>query len=29
MENGINYRKLAIETYEPICAHCGFGILPV
>lgn len=22
----INYRKIAFETYEPICAHCGFGI---
>ncbi len=29
MENGTNYRKLAIETYGPICAHCGFGILSV
>ena len=22
----INYRKLAFETYNPVCAHCGFGI---
>jgi len=21
-----NYRKIAFEKYEPICAHCGFGI---
>ena len=24
--SNINYRKIAFETYEPICAHCGFGI---
>ncbi|PJA27436.1 MAG: hypothetical protein CO189_07015 [candidate division Zixibacteria bacterium CG_4_9_14_3_um_filter_46_8] len=22
----INYRKLAFEQYDPVCAHCGFGI---
>lgn len=22
----INYRKIAFETYEPICVYCGFGI---
>jgi predicted HNH restriction endonuclease len=22
----VNYRKLAFETYDPMCAHCGFGI---
>ena len=22
----INYRKLAFETYPPICAYCGFGV---
>lgn len=22
----INYRKLAFEAYDPVCAHCGFGI---
>ena len=22
----INYRKLAFEHYDPLCAHCGFGI---
>jgi hypothetical protein len=22
----INYRKLAFESYDPVCAHCGFGI---
>ena len=21
-----NYRKIAFEIYDPICAHCGFGI---
>jgi HNH endonuclease len=21
-----NYRKLAFATYDPLCAHCGFGI---
>ena len=26
MSKRINYRKLAFETYPPICAHCGFGI---
>ena len=22
----VNYRKLAIANYDPLCAHCGFGI---
>lgn len=22
----INYRKVAFETYPPICAYCGFGV---
>jgi len=22
----VNYRKLAFESYDPLCAHCGFGI---
>jgi hypothetical protein len=22
----INYRKLAFAHYDPVCAHCGFGI---
>jgi len=25
----INYRKLAFEYYDPLCAHCGFGITAV
>jgi len=29
MEKKINYRKLALEIYGPLCAHCGFGILAV
>ncbi len=24
--NRINYRKLAFEHYDPVCAHFGFGI---
>jgi hypothetical protein len=24
-----NYRKLAFETYAPICVYCGFGIKEV
>ncbi|MCX5973744.1 MAG: hypothetical protein NTU59_03545 [Coprothermobacterota bacterium] len=26
MEKKINYRKLAFQTFDPPCAHCGFGI---
>jgi hypothetical protein len=26
MAKRINYRKIAFETYDPLCAHCGFGI---
>ena len=22
----INYRKIAFEHYDPLCAHCGFGV---
>jgi predicted restriction endonuclease len=22
----INYRKLAFAHYDPLCAHCGFGV---
>ncbi|MEW6235830.1 MAG: HNH endonuclease [Candidatus Omnitrophota bacterium] len=22
----INYRKIAFEAYDPVCAHCGFGV---
>jgi hypothetical protein len=22
----VNYRKLAFAQYDPLCAHCGFGI---
>lgn len=25
----VNYRKLAFEHYDPVCAHCGFGIQSV
>ena len=26
MTKTVNYRKLAFEKYDPLCAHCGFGI---
>ena len=26
MEKRINYRKLAFANYDPLCAHCGFGV---
>jgi hypothetical protein len=26
MVKRVNYRKIAFEHYEPLCAHCGFGI---
>lgn len=26
MPKRFNYRKLAFEHYDPVCAHCGFGI---
>jgi predicted restriction endonuclease len=29
MTEQINYRKLAFEAYDPMCAHCGFGIRAV
>ena len=29
MSQRINYRKLAFQHYDPICAHCGFGIRDV
>lgn len=22
----VNYRKLAFAHYDPLCAHCGFGV---
>jgi HNH endonuclease len=25
----VNYRKIAFEHYDPLCAHCGFGIRAV
>jgi len=24
-----NYRKLAFRSYDPLCAHCGFGIAAI
>ncbi len=29
MEKKIHYRKVALEAYGPLCAHCGFGIVDV
>jgi HNH endonuclease len=29
MPKRVNYRKLAFANYDPLCAHCGFGILAV
>ena len=29
MTQRINYRKLAFQHYDPVCAHCGFGIKDV
>ena len=26
MTKRINYRKLAFNRYDPLCAHCGFGV---
>ena len=26
MPKRINYRKIAFDAYDPLCAHCGFGI---
>jgi 5-methylcytosine-specific restriction endonuclease McrA len=26
MASRVNYRKAAFEHYDPVCAHCGFGI---
>ncbi len=26
MPKRVNYRKLSFEKYDPLCAHCGFGI---
>ena len=26
MGSRFNYRKLAFANYDPLCAHCGFGI---
>jgi hypothetical protein len=25
----VNYRKLAFAHYDPLCAHCGFGVQAV
>ncbi len=25
----VNYRKIALAHYPPLCAHCGFGIIDV
>jgi len=29
MGKRINYRKIAFAAYDPLCAHCGFGIRAV
>ncbi len=29
MTSRVNYRKLAFANYDPICTHCGFGILAI
>ena len=26
MPKRVNYRKLAFQKYDPLCAHCGFGV---
>ena len=26
MAKRINYRKIAFDKYDPLCAHCGFGV---
>ncbi|MBI3409618.1 MAG: HNH endonuclease [Planctomycetes bacterium] len=26
MTKRVNYRKLAFIQYDPLCAHCGFGV---
>ena len=26
MPKRVNYRKLAFQQYDPLCAHCGFGV---
>jgi len=26
MAKRVNYRKLAFTHYDPLCAHCGFGV---
>jgi hypothetical protein len=26
MGKRVNYRKLAFDRYDPLCAHCGFGV---
>ena len=26
MTKHVNYRKLAFGHYDPLCAHCGFGV---
>ena len=29
MSKRVNYRRLAFGHYDPLCAHCGFGIAAV
>lgn len=26
MAKRVNYRRLAFARYDPLCAHCGFGV---
>ncbi len=26
MAKRVNYRKIAFDAYDPLCAHCGFGV---
>jgi len=26
MTKRVDYRKLAFDAYDPLCAHCGFGV---
>jgi len=26
MTKRVNYRKIAFGAYDPLCAHCGFGV---
>jgi len=29
MGKSIDYRKIAFKAYDPVCVHCGFGIISV